>query len=561
MQITLIKKKIYIKFDYDSQIVADLKSTFPSKKFDWDTKNWEISTKYYNKAKIFGEKHLATFNQDFFGYQPKLAPQIDNSLIAEQFTQHGINTVLREFQSEAAKFLILNPKSFLALPCGTGKTITSLAAANMFAEPWLIVTKASLKYNWQREVAKWFPHKTNEIILNKKQILQTVDFTIVNYDLLDSLKDKLKFKYIIFDECQALKNGKSKRTKAALKIGKSADNIYMLSGTPIINRPYELVTQLKMLDKLDEFGGAHSFGLYHCAGYNNGFGFDYSGASNLDELYLKLKPFMYRATKEELLPELPPKQKIPVYLDLSNRNEYSKAEKDLVSYLKKTTADKEAFRATIAHLNTQKQAQAWHTWRQLHHYDRILAEQLVRIEALKKLCVHGKLDSAIIWIEDFLDSDEKLVLFTHHKEIQAKLVLAFPQAVHILGSDSLAERDIAVQRFQNDKSVSLVICSLKAAGEGLTLTAASNVAFLEFGWTPAEMEQGSSRVERIGQTADSINIFHLIADKTIDSEIIDLLNSKEAVVNNILDGISMENGKQESVLESLVGVITGVTSM
>lgn len=556
MQITLIKKKIFIQFPYDKTIVAELKNALPSKKFDYTTKTWETSVKYYDKVKVFGLKHLAEFNPAFIAYIPKEIPQVDNSQIAEQFKTHGINTILRPFQGHAAEFLILNPKSFLALPCGTGKTIISLSAANMFNSEWLIVTKATLKYNWQREVNKWFPHKTNNLIGGKNKLITSADFTIINYDLLDAYKDKLKFKNIIFDECHAIKNAKSKRTKAALKISKSADNLYLLSGTPIINRPFELVTQLKAIGKLDDFGGAHQFGLDFCSAEHNGFGWQYTGASNLDELYLRLKPFMYRATKEELLPELPPKQYIDVYLDLSNRKEYDAAHSDLVSYLKKSTADKEQFLLSIQHLNPQKHAQALWAWKQLHQYDRILAEQLVRIEKLKQLCVHGKLGAACDWIEDFLENDEKLVLFTHHKDIQQVLIDRFPAAVHIIGSDSLIDRDKAVQAFQNNKGIKLIVCSLKAASEGITLTAASNVAFLEYPWTPAEVEQAVSRVDRLTQTANSINIFNLIADKTIDNDIISLLSEKESVINNVLDGVSANNVDNSNILDDLVERLT-----
>ena len=174
-----------------------------------------------------------------------------------------------------------------------------------------------------------------------------------------------------------------------------------------------------------------------------------------------------------------------------------------------------------------------------------MAEHLVRIETLKQLAAKGKLAAAIDWVRDFLGSGEKLVLFATHTDIVRGLAEAF-DAPMIYGDTPVAERQAIVDRFQSDPECRLVVGNTRAAGVGLTLTAASNVAFLELGWTPAEHDQAEDRCHRYGQTADSVNAWYLLAADTIDEDIAALIESKRAVVDAGTDG-------KESLGESILG--------
>ena len=173
-------------------------------------------------------------------------------------------------------------------------------------------------------------------------------------------------------------------------------------------------------------------------------------------------------------------------------------------------------------------------------YDQLLvaakAEQLVRIEACKQAAARGKLAASKEWIENFLDSDEKLVVFASHIDIQESLANTFDGAAHIFGSDDALTRQQNVDRFQTDPECRLIVCSLQAGGVGITLTAASNVAFLEQGWTPAAMDQAEDRLHRIGQK-DSVNAWYLLDMNTIDGQIWNLIEEKRNVTEQVTQSI------------------------
>ena len=153
----------------------------------------------------------------------------------------------------------------------------------------------------------------------------------------------------------------------------------------------------------------------------------------------------------------------------------------------------EAFLASISHLGDEdrKAAMAARSREAASRAQR--AEHLVRIGKLKQLAAQGKLSGAVEWVKDFFEGAEgqKLVVYAYHQEIQRKLLDAFPRGtVRIFGEDSARDREEAVHLFQVDPTTRLMVASLRAGREGITLTAASNVAFLEQGWTPGGAPAG-----------------------------------------------------------------------
>ena len=149
------------------------------------------------------------------------------------------------------------------------------------------------------------------------------------------------------------------------------------------------------------------------------------------------------------------------------------------------------------------------------------AEQLVRLDDLRQLAARGKLPTALAWIADFLESGEPIVVFAEHIAIQRAVMERFPNALHILGSDTSPARQRAVDSFQDPDGPQLIVCSLKAASQGITLTRASNVAFLELDWTPARHDQAEDRLHRIGQDS-AVTAWYLLAPDTIDETMAEL---------------------------------------
>jgi SNF2 family DNA or RNA helicase len=242
-----------------------------------------------------------------------------------------------------------------------------------------------------------------------------------------------------------------------------------------------------------------------------------------------------RRLKADVLPQLPAKTRAVVPIALDNEPEYRLAEEDVIAWLRSQPLDLGVLDAKVAAA--------------------LRAERLVRLNALKLLAARGKLQSALHWIHDFLTSGEALVVFARHREIQHALCERFPDALHVLGSDGQRARDRAVREFQASTSEQhrLIVCSIEVAGQGITLTRASNVAFLELDWTPAKHDQAEDRCHRIGQQ-DAVNATYLLAAETIDETIAALLERKRAVIGAVTDGREED---QQGVVDALVSELRG----
>ena len=314
-------------------------------------------------------------------------------------------------------------------------------------------------------------------------------------------------KALILDESHYVKNPGARRTKAALKLAGALPRDALrlaLTGTPVLNRPEELVAQLRVLDRLREFGsGARLSRRFRNAGSD-------------DRLHWNLRAHCYvRRTKQQVLPQLPSKRHDTVPVLLSNEHEYRLAEEDVIAWLQSQPLDLRTLDAKVAAA--------------------LRAEQLVRLNNLRQLAARGKLPTALAWIGDFMASGEPLVVFAEHIEIQKAVIERFPKAAHILGSDSTQVRQKAVDAFQDEDGPQLIVCSLKAASQGITLTRASNVAFLELDWTPARHDQAEDRLHRIGQDS-AVTAWYLLAPDTIDETMAELLQRKRSLIDAVTDG-------------------------
>jgi SNF2 family DNA or RNA helicase len=398
---------------------------------------------------------------------------------------------------------------------GLGKTIQALSylALHPDMRPAVIVCPASLKLNWQREADAWLETEDRIEVINGGKVHETTaDIVIINYDILKKWLPELHRReaQILADESHALK-GKSQRTKAAKELAATVPHKILLTGTPVLNRPNELWNQLQIIDP-DAYpnGRFMSWHKRFTAAEKNRFGWDFSGASNLDELAASLKTIMIRRTKEQVLPELPAKRRSTVLIPIDNRAEYNRADKEFLTWVAEQKGLESAER--VSHV-----------------------EQLAKVEYLRQIAIRGKMKQALAWIENFLESGEKLVVFATHKETIHALEREYgTMAVKIDGSVSSEQRQKAVDAFQNDPNVKLFIGNIQAAGVGITLTAASNVVFLELGWTPALMEQAEDRLHRISQK-NAVNCWYLLAEKTIDASIAAMLERKREVIDRITE--------------------------
>jgi SNF2 family DNA or RNA helicase len=354
--------------------------------------------------------------------------------------------------------------------------------------------------------------------------------TVVNYEIVAPRLDALRAlgpRALVLDESHYCKNAAAKRTRAVQRLAAAVPVeglILALTGTPVLNRPAELISQLRILGRLGDFGSGVQFGKR------------FRGADAHQRLHWHLRARCFvRRLKADVLPQLPAKTRAVVPVELDNEPEYRLAERDVVAWLQSQPLDLRELDAKVAAA--------------------LRAERLVRLNALKLLAARGKLHAALGWIHDFSTSGERLVVFAHHQEIQRAMLGRFPGALHILGTDTPVARDRALRAFQapDADGNQLIVCSIEVAGQGLTLTRSSNVVFLELDWTPAKHDQAEDRCHRIGQE-DAVNASYLLAAGTIDETISTLLERKRAVIGAVTDGRSDD---EEGVVDALVRELRG----
>lgn len=464
----------------------------------------------------------------------------------------------------------LDQQGFLvADEMGLGKTIQGLGIIKLLdLFPFVVICPASLKNNWCREARTWIggsriAHCGRQVFsLTFMGFESLCDGAVVNYNVQTLRKWKselvtLKPKAIILDEMHNLKNGSAQQTKEVQEIIElTGAKVIGLSGTPVVNRPAEFWQLAEILGQHDKL--APTFSKYmEQYGTND--------ERRLHQLNLAARQhFMVRRLKKDVLPDLPPKLRDAVVLDLDNWDEYDQTEADIADYFATKKSESEAFE--------KKVREAWDdltrhvqeepitlTWDQFLHRAKVeqygisyaiasANEELLRWEALKSVAVKGKLKAAFDWIDTFLDStDEKIVLFIWHNDVGKQVASRYGCDL-INGDMPVDRRQSAVDRFQNDPTARVICGNLQAMGEGLTLTAASTVAFLELGWNPKQMGQAEDRCHRIGQK-DTVNVHWLVAENTIEDEIAGIIQSKMRIVDAIQDGAG--GAEQKDVMSEL----------
>lgn len=476
----------------------------------------------------------------------------------------------------------------------THNTVQALAAiAHLEAFPALVIVPASLKLNWKREIKRWVPDCEVAVLEGKNpkraRFPQRKAVIVVNYDILGSYDAKgndgetqgwtesgwgrfladVNWKAIVCDEAHYAKNPRAGRSKAVYELFRQNRTAIRLAltGTPVLNRPAELWPLISMLGYSNAFGGFNGYMKTYCNAYTGDYGYDVSGHANLADLNEALlsSGAMIRRRKEDVLLELPEKRWVTVPVVMGDgEKEYLKAEADCIRWFVELPARRERLRDKCWEEWQAGEGSRFDTFQEFFEASlrdsenkARMAQHLVRFEALKTAAWHAKRDSVYGWISEFLEgSDKKLIVFAHHREAVDALATKF-NAVRIQGGMAVEQVEENKRLFQEDPRVRVIVCNIKAGGVGHTLTAASDVAFVEFPWTPADMDQAIDRAHRIGQR-DSVTGWVLTAarssgedDPTIEDEIMMLLAEKRAVVEAITDGREMPEE-----MTSILGALT-----
>jgi len=312
---------------------------------------------------------------------------------------------------------------------------------------------------------------------------------------------------IIIDECHRMKEMTTSWTKIIHKALKVIPRRILMSGTVIKSRPMEFFSTLNFIDP-EEWKNSHSFGTRYCAGFEDNYGWDYSGASNLDELFERASPMFLRRLKKDVLSELPPKTYVEIPIELNDKEfrEYTKLEKETIKEI-------------VNEVEIEKE-------------ERFLPKLL----KLKLFLGKIKAKAAKEIMQDLIDGGEKVVVFSDRTDVANQVYDYFKEiAVLHTGSMSDEDKDFSVVKFQEDKKVRVFCGMVIASGVGITLTASSNLIKIGFSWSPSDETQNEDRIHRATTTSDKVTIITLYCPNTIDEDIMELLSEKSQVVSKVLD--------------------------
>lgn len=475
----------------------------------------EKDTAYHIWGKYFESEQVYDF------WIPKVALIKDNKVkdVVIDYEKYSHRPPL-EHQKEAIKSLVENKKFILADDMGLGKTTsTIIAALETGAKKVLIICPASLKINWQREIENYSDRPTS-IIEGKKW--EDGDFIIINYDIiknfhdekkkLDSVLLKTKFDLVIIDEAHYIQNKQAQRTKLINDFVSNVDRLWLLTGTPITSRPINYFNLLNLI----ECPVAKNWMAY-VKRYCNGFQFqagrrkiwNVSGASNLEELRDRTAPLVLRRLKENVL-DLPDKIITPVYLRLKSKE----------------------YEALMGE---------YYDWYDKNGESDSLTLQFTKLTKVRQVIAEEKVASTIEICENIVEQGKKVIVFTNFtKSLEMILEHFGKKAVRLDGQMSQKERQMSVDRFQNEEDVMVFVGNIKAAGVGITLTAGEAVVMNDLSFLPSDHSQAEDRSYRYGQK-NNVLVYYPIFDNTVEGIIYDILKKKKDIFETVM-GDKVDNG-------------------
>lgn len=516
-------------------VAKDIKKAYLS-----DEKAWKIEPQDESYVKIMADWaiHYGYCNRKQWRESTRNLNDYSIPEMPKLEIPHGLLLEPYDYQKEGIAYALKYKRCIFGDQPGLGKTLQAIGTVTIAKSyPCLVICPAALKINWQREFKK-FAGKQALILDDRnkgswQRYIETkcCDIFITNYESLKKyfvlrVKDDTRFtmksiefdsrislfRSVIIDESHKCKSTKTQQSKFVEGICKGKEYILELTGTPVVNDNTDLIQQLKIMGRLEDFGGYKFFVDRYCDGLRK--------SSNLRELNWRLwNTCFFRREKSKVLTQLPDKSRQYIEVDISTRREYEKAENDLIQYLRdyKNASDEKITKA-------------------------MRGEVMVRMGILKSISARGKIKVFSEFIHDVIDGGEKLIVFAYLKDVVHELKKLFPDAVLVTGDENPTQKQISVDRFQNDPSCKLIILNYKSGGTGLTLTASSRVAFIEFPWTFSDCEQAEDRAHRNGQK-NNVNCYYYLGKDTIDRYMYDVIQTKKSIANGVTgtDDVVKEN--------------------
>ena len=480
-------------------------------------------------GKIFSGETLHDF------WMPKTALLKDNEVknVSIDYEKYNHRAPMSH-QKDAIEKLVRNKKFILADDMGLGKTTsTIIAALETGAKKILIVCPASLKLNWEREIANYSDRIV--YIAEGKKFSTEHDFVIVNYDILKNFHDikdkekseimKVNFDLVIMDEAHMISNPQAQRTKIANDIASKSERVWLLSGTPMTSRPMNYYNLLNLVDS-PVAANWMAYAKRYCNGFQFSVGkrkvWNVTGASNLEELRERTQTHILRRLKEEVL-DLPEKIITPVYLRLKSKD-YEELMGEYFDWY--DSRPEESSSLTI---------------------------QFSKLMKVRKVIAQEKINNTIELAENIIEQGKKVIIFTNFTDTLNIIYNHFgKQAVYLDGSCSKFHRQNAVDEFQTNDKIRVFVGNLKAAGVGITLTSAEAVIMNDLSFVPAEHSQAEDRSHRIGQK-NSSSVYYPLFENTIEGAIYDILNRKKKIISTVMGDDIMDDA---STIEEMLNMIS-----
>jgi SWI/SNF-related matrix-associated actin-dependent regulator 1 of chromatin subfamily A len=523
-----VAKKWVILDAYFAQKLADdkLYTEIPQKV--WVEKLLADKEKAYH---IWGRILETEELHDF--WLPKAAIIKDNSVkdVVIDYSKYSHRPPL-EHQKEAIQKLVENKKFILADDMGLGKTTsTIIAALESGSKKVLIICPATLKINWKREIENYSDKSI--YIAESKNFSTEADFVIINYDIIKNFHDTKKkddsqvlaanFDLVIVDEAHYIKNATAQRTKLINDIVKKTERLWLLTGTPMTSRPIDYFNLLSIIDS-PVAKNWMAYAIRYCSGYQFKVGnrkvWNVTGASNLEELRDRTVGLTLRRLKENVL-DLPDKIITPVYLRLKSK-EYENVMGEYYDWYDKNPEESKS-----------------------------LTVQFTKLTKVRQIIADEKIKQTIELAENILEQDKKVIIFCNFTDSLNKITEHFGKtAVKLDGSMSKPERQNSVDQFQDNPKVKVFVGNIKAAGVGITLTAAEAVIMNDLSFLPSDHAQAEDRAYRYGQK-NNVLVYYPIFENTIEGIIYDILNNKKQVIATVMGDNQHPADMAEEILQRI----------
>ena len=523
-----VAKKWVILDAYFAQKLADDKMYTEIPQKVWVEKLLAEKDKAYHIwGKIWDSEQLHDF------WLPKASIIKDNTVkdVVIDFEKYSNRPPLNH-QKESIQKLVENKKYILADDMGLGKTTsTIIAALETGAKKVLIICPATLKINWKREIENYSDRTI--YIAEGKNFSTEHDFVIINYDILKNFHDPKKkddsqilragFDLVVIDEAHYIKNPQAQRTKLINDFVKRVDRLWLLTGTPMTSRPIDYYNLLNLVDS-PVAKNWMAYVIRYCEGYQFKVGarkvWNVMGASNLEELRDRTSNMVLRRLKENVL-DLPDKIITPVYLRLKSKK-YEEVMGDYYNWYEKNPDESKS-----------------------------LTVQFTKLTEVRQVIANEKVLNTIELAENIIEQGKKVIIFCNFTNSLEQIVQHFGKAaVRLDGSMSKPDRQNSVDKFQNDDKVKVFVGNIKAAGVGITLTAAEAVIMNDLSFLPSDHSQAEDRAYRYGQK-NNVLVYYPIFENTIEGIIYDILNKKKQVIATVMGDVKNDVDIVEEIMKQI----------